>query len=303
LRLGISFGGRGAVAAAAGVLAGTFLRLFAYPTVIHRMSPGGALEEWDKRKRPGDILGFLHVDASQVRSAGAIDGGGPTLPSAESAARWLGESTHARHFLAFAAGELPRLNAAYRAKHGTNVPVLSGASGGGAFLLAGSALGSGERNDNPLEAVVRSSPPEGLTAAAARVGDSLTVLGWRLRDEDGRTASAIPGRTTMHLEIAIAVDAEGTPPGGHCTFVHIDHLPTRFSSEHREHPYPMSLWRKGDVVIDDFTVQLPAHFHPASYPLYWGVGVLPCEDDRRLPVLSGPSDGHDRVALGRLEVR
>ena len=61
----------------------------------------------------------------------------------------------------------------------------------------------------------------------------------------------------------------------------------------------MSLWRPGDVVVDDFVVKLPAHFRAGSYRMYWGVGVLPCEDDRRMHVTAGPNDGHDRVPAGR----
>jgi len=90
---------------------------------------------------------------------------------------------------------------------------------------------------------------------------------------------------------------------GFCTFLHIDHAPSRFSAEHRELAYPMSLWRPGDVVVDDYDVKLPAHFHRGSYRLYWGVGVLPCEDDRRMHVTSGPNDGHERIPAGSLEVR
>jgi hypothetical protein len=37
--------------------------------------------------------------------------------------------------------------------------------------------------------------------------------------------------------------------------------------------------------------------------MYWGVGALPCEDDRRMHVTAGESDGHDRIPAGTLEVR
>ena len=55
--------------------------------------------------------------------------------------------------------------------------------------------------------------------------------------------------------------------------------------------------------IDDFDIKLPAHFRAGSYRMFWGVGVLPCEDDRRMHVTSGPADGHDRIPAGTLEVR
>jgi hypothetical protein len=90
---------------------------------------------------------------------------------------------------------------------------------------------------------------------------------------------------------------------GHCTFLHVDHTPTRYGAEHRTHAYPIEHWHDGDVIVDDFEVDLPAHFRAGTYDAFWGVGVLPCQDDRRLPVTRGPSDGHQRVRLGKLEVR
>jgi hypothetical protein len=65
----------------------------------------------------------------------------------------------------------------------------------------------------------------------------------------------------------------------------------------------MSLWQVGDVIVDDFEVTLPPHFHTGRYALWWGIGELPCQDDRRMPVTSGPNDGHGRVRGGMLEVR
>ena len=53
----------------------------------------------------------------------------------------------------------------------------------------------------------------------------------------------------------------------------------------------------------DFDVKLPAHFRAGSYRMFWGVGALPGEDDRRMHVTSGPNDGRDRIPAGSLEVR
>jgi hypothetical protein len=103
--------------------------------------------------------------------------------------------------------------------------------------------------------------------------------------------------------VRVLVRSRSAGINAYCTFLHVDHSPARFSAEHRDLPYPMVLWRAGDVVVDDFDVKLPAHFRAGSYRMYWGVGVLPCEDDRRMHVTSGPNDGRDRIPAGTLEVR
>ncbi|HWL87204.1 MAG TPA: hypothetical protein VNO21_15470, partial [Polyangiaceae bacterium] len=132
----------------------------------------------------------------------------------------------------------------------------------------------------------------------------LELLGWDLRDARGRLSDAVPHGHPSHIRIALRVrQGRGESMGAYCIFLHIDHTPTRFAAEHRAYVYPMSLWQGGDVIIDDFEVVLPAHFRSGHYALFWGVGLLPCEDDRRMRVTAGPNDGHERIALGALEVR
>lgn len=305
--------GRGLAAVAGGVIAGLALRAHAYPDLLARLSPGAAFDAWARVHRAGEPLGLVGID----RRAVAFAPGTAVVPQidAPSAGKWLAAADHgapreARRFLALTPAELPRVNAEYRTAHARNVPVLAGA--GSATLLAASALLDGERTDNPLDAIVLTTAPAGLRAlgAGAVLEDRLDAVGWQLVDAQGRVIDAIPrGSRSAHVRIVTSV--RGTPStaaiasglSGYCTFLHIDHSPSRFSAEHRELPYPMALWRPGDVLFDDFDVKLPAHFRPGSYRMYWGVGALPCEDDRRMHVTAGDSDGHDRVPAGVLEVR
>jgi hypothetical protein len=306
--------GRGLAAVASGVIAGLALRAHAYPDLLSRLSPGAAFDAWARVHRAGEPLGLVGID----RRAVAFAPGTAVVPQidAPSAGKWLAAADHgapreARRFLALTPAELPRVNAEYRAAHAHNVPVLAGA--GSTTLLAASALLGGERTQNPLDAIVLTTGPAGLRplGAGAVLEDRLDAVGWQLVDAQGRAIDAVPrGSRSAHVRIVTSV--RGTPPGtatdavelgGYCTFLHIDHAPSRFSAEHRELPYPIALWRPGDVVIDDFDVKLPAHFRAGSYRMYWGVGVLPCEDDRRMHVTSGESDGHGRIPAGFLEVR
>lgn len=296
--------GRGLAIAAAGIFAGLVLRAHTYPEVLSRLSPGAAFDAWARYHREGEPLGLVGVDRRSVAFAP-----GTAIVEhrdAPSAARWLaaasrGDGAEPRRFLALGAADLAAVNAEYRGARGGNVPILDGQRG--TTLLAASALARGEHSDNPLDTIVLAAPPASLRPVAAVLDERLEAVGWQLLDDDGRTIDAVPrGSRSAHVRMILRASA-GFSSSAYCTFLHIDNSPSRFSAEHRELPYPIALWRAGDVLADDFEVKLPAHFHAGTYRLYWGVGVLPCDDDRRLRITSGPNDGRDRVPAGMLEVR
>ncbi|HEY8075836.1 MAG TPA: hypothetical protein VIF62_17035 [Labilithrix sp.] len=280
----------------AGVLAGLVLRAYAYPSLLARLSPGEAFETWARVHRDGEKLAVLGVD---TRAFAGLD----VAPqrSADLAGAWLaGGASAPRRWLAMSATELPRVNAAYRAARGHNVPILAGKNG--SVLLGVSALAPGEIADGPLDRIVLDAPPSGLRSMDAVLGDRLEALGWTLEDDDGAPLAAARTGSRAHVRVAIRVRA-AIESGAYCTFLHVDHQPTRFAAEHRTHAYPMPLWRAGDIVVDDFEVVVPASVGSGAHPLYWGVGVLPCHDDARMPVTSGRDDGHGRIPGGTLEVK
>lgn len=282
---------RGALLVAGGLVAGAFVRIHAWPTLLAGLSPGAAVETYVERRRPGEPLAALGVDPRTMSRAARTDVA--ALGDPHAAARWLDEAaTGQRRFVAVATRELARLNELHRERHHANVPVLAGARD--AVVLVTSALVPGERSDSPLDALVRTDVPSGIRPTNATLGAGATdVVGWEVLEANGRR---------QHLRVYVRAHADA-PLRGHCTFIHVDHVPTRFSAEHMELPYPTTLWRDGDVIVDDFAVDLPPHFGHGSYEVFWGAGVLPCSDDRRMPVTSGPRDAHHRVPLGRLEVR
>ncbi|MEA2752710.1 MAG: hypothetical protein QOI41_6853, partial [Myxococcales bacterium] len=243
--------GRGLAVVAAGVFAGLALRAHAYPELLSRLSPGAAFDAWAKLHRAGEPLGLVGID----RRAVAFAPGTAVAPQidAPSAGRWLAAAAddsrpratgQPRRFLALPPAELPRVNAEYRAAHARNVPVLAGI--GSTTLLAASALAEGERSDNPFDAIVLGTPPTGLRSLGGAVlDDRLDAVGWQLVDAKGHVIDAIPrGSRSAHIRIVTAV--RGGPGSavnagglsGYCTFLHIDHSPSRFSAEHRELPYP-----------------------------------------------------------------
>jgi hypothetical protein len=295
---------RGALLLAGGVLSGLVLRLHVYPALFARVAPESALDTYGKKHAHGEKLGLLGVSRralAYVRHAPTEEA--VTLADPPHAADFLATTNAAeapREWLALDTHDLPQVNALYRARRGHNAPVLAG--GGDNVLLAVSELHAGEKDESPLAGFVLDGPPHLARTVHATFADRFEALAWDLTDDDGAALDHVAQRASFHFKIALRV--KQPTPGGYCTFIHVDHSPTRVSIEHKDFAiYPMSLWHEGDVIVDDFPIKLPSHFGAGAYTIHFGIGVLPCEDDRRMPITAGASDGHDRLKVGTLEVR
>ncbi len=198
------------------------------------------------------------------------------------------------------AEELPKLNQLWREKQPeprSNLPVLDARSS--QILLAASTLGSNEKNENPLSAIVLSSPPHPQHVLDANMEDKLEVLGIDLLDDRGKFVDAIaPGRT-YHLKTYYKVLAPVTTEWE--AFIHIDGYHRRHNGDHKpmNGKYPMSLWLPGDLLVDDHEFKLEPNFTPGTYSIYFGLFV----GDTRLKVKSGPNDGDNRINGGPLRVQ
>jgi 4-amino-4-deoxy-L-arabinose transferase-like glycosyltransferase len=301
---------RGTILLIGGVLSGLFVRVTVYPALFSRVAPESALSAYGKKHLHGEKLGLLGVSRrglAYVRGApDAVTVADPSqaadflAPPSSSSASGAAPSSDHREWLALNARDLPQVNALFRARRGRNTPVLAGRTDN--ILLAVSELRDGEKDESPLSGFVLDGPPKLSRAVHATFADRFEALAWDLTDDDGASLSNVSQRSSFHFKIALGV--KQPTPGGYCTFIHIDHVPTRVSMEHKDFAvYPMNLWRAGDVIVDDFPVKLPAHFGRGTYRIHFGVGVLPCEDDRRMPLTSGANDGRDRLDVGSLEVR
>ena len=84
-------------------------------------------------------------------------------------------------------------------------------------------------------------------------------------------------------------------------FIHIDGYRRRHNGDHKpmNGKYPMSLWLKDDVLVDDYEFTLEPNFTPGTYTIYLGLFV----GDTRFKVKSGPNDGDNRVIGGSLRVQ
>jgi hypothetical protein len=291
---------RGAMLALAGVAAGFVLCVSYYPALANQLSPKEVFESY-QQVCPGSPLALLGVGG---RTSAYYAGATPqTLNDPASAYSWLtAGGPGQRRCLAMKADELPKLNqlwrehAADRGGGATNLPVLDARSS--QILLAASTLGDA-KDENPLSALVLTSPPHPQRRIDANMDDKLEVIGIDLVDDRGHLVDAItPGRA-CHLKTYYRVLAPVTTEWE--AFIHIDGYHRRHNGDHKpmNAKYPMSLWLPGDLLVDDHEFKLEPNFTPGSYTIYFGLFV----GDTRLKVKSGPNDGDNRVNGGALKVQ
>jgi hypothetical protein len=279
------------------LLGGLVLRFAYYPVFDTALSNRAALRAYEERARAGDELGRLGAVEGSTAPSGSR---GFATADPVRASRWLSSAASpARRFVLLPRESLPRLNAQVRRQDGGhNVPILEAS---GLTLLAVNRLEPGETSVNPLDAILIEQLPSEVSTLDVELGGRVRVLGWSSVDEQGRPLAA--ARVRERLRVRVYYELTQGEVTGFCTFLHIDHRPSRFAAEHGDwRQYPMKLWRPGDRVMDEFEVELPLHFVAGDYPVYFGFGVLPCRDNRRLPVTRGAHDNH-RVSAGTLRIR
>ncbi|HQY63525.1 MAG TPA: hypothetical protein PK141_19140, partial [Polyangiaceae bacterium] len=211
---------------------------------------------------------------------------------------WLtGGPAGTRRFISVRADQLARLNQLYRATRHANVPVLDGRSS--QIVLVASDILPGETNESPLEKILLSAPPHPQRKLDVNLEDKLQVVGIDLTDERGRLVDAIgPGRkyhmkTYFKVLAPITTEWEG--------FIHIDGYRRRHNGDHKmaEGKYPLSMWNKGDIIVDDHVFALEPNFTQGTYTIYFGLYT----GETRLKVKSGPHDGENRIVAGQLNVQ
>jgi hypothetical protein len=167
------------------------------------------------------------------------------------------------------------------------------------ILLAVSTLLAGEGNDNPLGRMLLSSPPKPQRVINANMDDRLLVLGIDIADLTGKAIESVaPGRRyTMRIyyRVLAAVGGEWE------AFLHIDGYRRRHNGDHKPMggKYPMNMWLKEDLLVDEHEFALEPNFTPGNYTIYFGLFV----GETRMKVKSGPNDNDNRVDGGPLRVQ
>jgi hypothetical protein len=119
------------------------------------------------------------------------------------------------------------------------------------------------------------------------LGESLTLVGYRLADDTVRAGEALP--VTLVWRADGSVDAEGSIGEDLNVFVHLFRerdgaveLAAQFDGPPLREAYPTSAWLPGDLVQERVTLDVPADVSPGVYTLAAGLYRLPSVE--RLPV-------------------
>jgi 4-amino-4-deoxy-L-arabinose transferase-like glycosyltransferase len=282
-----------------GAVVGVVLCLFYYPALANQLSPKEVFESY-RQVCPGAPLALLGVGG---RTAAYYSGGQPqTLNDAKGAFDWLSAAgTGQRRCLAMKAEELPKLNQLWR-EHSppesrTNLPVVDARSS--QILLAASSFAPGDKDENPLSAMVLTAMPHPQRPLDVNMDDKLNVIGIDLLDEHEKLIDSIAPGKTYHMKTYYKVLAPVTTEWE--GFIHIDGYHRRHNGDHKpmNGKYPMALWLPGDLLVDDHEFKLEPNFTPGTYAIYFGLFA----GDTRLKVKSGPSDGDNRINGGPLRVQ
>ncbi len=296
-------GSRAAFLALFGTTVGAILCVSYYPALANQLSPKEIFESYQRTHQGNEPLALFGVGG---RTAAYYAGGQPLiLKDTQGAYEWLmGGEGGARRFLAVRAEELARLNKAYREHNpgsdgipGPNLPVIDARSS--QIVLVSSRLDPNEKNQNPLGRIVLTSVPKPQHKLDAIFEDKLEVLGYDIADATGRLVDYVKPGTKYHMRTYFKVLTPMTSEWD--MFIHVDGFHRRHNGDHKvcEGKYPMSLWLKDDIVMDDHEFSLEPNFSPGPYNLWFGLFV----GESRLKLKNGPSDGENRVNGGTLRVQ
>ncbi len=159
-------------------------------------------------------------------------------------------------------------------------------------------MGDKESNHNPLDDILLAERPKPSHPLDVDLQGQLKAFGWDMVDPEGRVVdSVIAGK---HYRLRLYYEVTGRITRDWKSFIHIDGHGRRFNGDHdpMEKKYPMTLWQVGDVLVDDYPVQLEPNFTPGGYMLYFGFFV----GNTRLKVTRGKHH-EDRIEGGTLQVR
>src|SRR5207248_1744700 len=159
------------------------------------------------------------------------------------------------------------------------------------IVLVASSLVDGEKNQNTLSRIVLTSPPKPQHKLDAVFEDKLQVLGYDIADGTGRLVEHVAPGKKYHMRTYFKVLSPSTTEWD--MFIHIDGFHRRHNGDHKvcEGKYPMALWLKDDLIMDDHEFSLEPNFSPGPYSLWFGLFV----GDTRLKLKSGAMDNENRV--------
>lgn len=286
---------RASATIAGGAIAGAILSTAYYPALAAQLSPREVFESYAKIRKENEPIALLGV--SSHTASYYAKGSTNSFSDVTEALAWLLDDEQ-RRWLVLRNDDLAQFNSRYREKTGThrNLPVLDARSS--QILLASNQLKPNETNQNPLEKIILNAKPVPSRPLDTVLENQLKAFGWDMVDSSGKVVENVTAGRKYRLRLYFEVIAKPTRDWE--SFIHIDGHGRRFNGDHQPmgKKYPMTLWQPGDVLVDDYPVQLEPNFTPGDYMLYYGFFV----GNTRMKVTSG-KHSDNRVEGGTVRVR
>ncbi|MFW6088060.1 MAG: hypothetical protein ACODAG_12695, partial [Myxococcota bacterium] len=276
---------------AAGIVAGSYTGHGYLPELSAHYSPRGIYDVYKQFAADGEPLGEYRV--GNRAAAYYVKG---ELRELANQGELIDFLTHddERRWAVLPASELAAVNRGFRKRTGRHLYVAD-ASSARTVLAANRAI-EDHPNENVFAKYVLDEAPETDHPMDVRYADKIELLGYDLDlPHEGYVGA---GET---ITLRWYWKALQPVPGGWQVFVHIDGQGQRVTGDHDpvDGKYPVRLWEKGDLIVDEQELTIPAHFRAGNYQIL--VGFWRGKD--RLDVVEGPEDGDNRVRAGILRVR
>jgi hypothetical protein len=139
-------------------------------------------------------------------------------------------------------------------------------------------------------------PPAFAYPVGAKLGDKVELLGYDLDRQEAR-----PGETVHLTLVWRCLDEMDT---AYTVFTHLLDTGERVRGQKDNPPvggsYPTTLWVPGEVVVDEYAIQVQADAPPGAHVIE--VGMYDPRNVQRLPVVDPSGATGDRVLLGNVQV-
>ncbi|MFW6050197.1 MAG: glycosyltransferase family 39 protein [Myxococcota bacterium] len=275
----------------AGAVSGGYAAHGYLPALSAHYSPRGVYDVYARLAEDGEPLGEYRV--GNRAATYYVKGELHELENEQALVRFLAQGD-GRRWAVVPADELPALDRRFRQRAGRHLYVADATSA--RVVLAASRPVEGHPNENPFAEHVLDEAPDVQHPVGAVYAHKIELIGYDLElPRDGHVGAG--ERFTLRWYWR-SIDRA---PGGWKVFVHIDGFGLRILGDHEpvDGAYPVRLWEKGDVIVDEQELTVPAHFRPGDYRIMVGFWM----GDDRLEVVEGPQGGDDRVRAGVLRVR
>jgi 4-amino-4-deoxy-L-arabinose transferase-like glycosyltransferase len=285
---------RASVAVLGFVAFGLALSVGYYPALAAQLSPRDVFESYRRVAKPGDELGI--IGSTSGTSAYYTGTNTKMFDGAAQAATWLLESNAPRRYLVIASSDLGKLNSQYRAqvKPPANLPVADSRS---SEILLVTNRPDEAKDTNPLASVVLDQKPTLAHPVDAAFEEELDLVGWEVTTTEGAVTEVLSPGTAYRFRICYFVREKVT--GNWQTFIHLDGT-ERINLDHdtAKASYAMSLWNKGDFIIDEHEFTVARGQAAGKYSVNFGL----FQGSRRKKVTRG-TQSDNRLSVGEIEIR